>query len=293
MTYNLDNPLFETEHVATLGQPASDTPADLRDGSVYVYTDDIVLMVNVSLATGRPLLVSGNPGSGKSSLARNIARQRGWHYFEEVITPRTQARDLLWRFDAIRRLRDAQVQKLRPIQKYIERGVLWKAFAATDKRSVVLLDEIDKADPDVPNSLLVALGSLEFEVEETGEMVKARRKAPPLVVITTNNERELPKPFLRRCVFLTLEPPDETRLREIARAHGLNGDDEVAKQLAARVVELAEGKTATGRSEPSAAEYLDALRACRKFKVKPGSDEWKAIANATLIKQADRSVGTS
>jgi MoxR-like ATPase len=284
VSYDLRNPLFKTDHVSTVGDRVANTPADLRDGSVYVYTDEIVLMINVALATGRPLLVSGRPGSGKSSLARNIARQSGWHYFEEVITPRTQARELLWRFDAVRRLRDAQINQLRPTEEYLERGVLWKAFAAGGKRSVVLLDEMDKADPDVPNSLLVALGSLEFEVEETGEQVHARREEPPLVVITTNNERELPKPFLRRCVLLSLAPPDVTRLLEIAGAHGIRGEDDLAERLARRVIELADGGADAGRSEPSAAEYLDALRACRHFNVTLGSGEWQAIEQATLVK---------
>jgi MoxR-like ATPase len=289
MTYDLTEPLFETDHVAKVGSRDKNTIADLRDGSVYVYTDEIVLMINVALATGRPLLISGSAGSGKSSLARNVARLRKWHYFEEVITPRTQARDLLWRFDAVRRLRDAQAKELGPIEQYLRRGVLWEAFVADDKRSVVLLDEIDKADPDVPNSLLVALGSLEFTVEETNEPVVASASEPPLVVITTNNERELPKPFMRRCVLLALQPPDVPRLLEIADAHGLGQDEKLARSLAERVVELAAKASAAGLPEPSAAEYLDALRACRQFKISPESDAWEAIASATLIKRPDGS----
>jgi MoxR-like ATPase len=211
------------------------------------------------------------------------------HYFEEVITPRTQARDLLWRFDAVGRLRDAQADELGPIEQYLRRGVLWEAFVADDKRGVVLLDEIDKADPDVPNSLLVALGSLAFTVEETDEPVIASASEPPLVVITTNNGRELPKPFMRRCVLLSLQPPDVPRLLEIADAHDLGQDEKLATSLAERVVELAASASAGGLPEPSAAEYLDALRACRQFKISPESDTWEAIASATLIKRTNGS----
>src|SRR5687767_783409 len=204
---------------------------DQREGSVYVYSPEIVLAVNVALATRRPLLVRGPSGSGKSSLARNVANFLNWRYYETVISSRTQARDLLWEVDLLRRLNAAQAQDRvlgADLAPYVTPGVLWwafdrpgalrhgKAVKAADSgqqapkepgeqkhpaaRAVVLIDEIDKADPDVPNNLLVPLGSLQFRVEETGALVETDAKRAPLVFITTNDERELPAAFLRRCV---------------------------------------------------------------------------------------------
>jgi len=328
---------------------------DRRDGSVYVYTDEIKLAVRVALATERPLLVRGPSGSGKSSLARNIARFKRWQYYEEVVSSRTQARDLQWRFDTLRRLSDAQVQQLKEASAwYIEPGVLWWAFdresarqrglseeelkrqvpaierdkffavdpgvdpeneksdgaakeiekaAGGDEgipRAVVLLDEIDKADPDTPNNLLVPLGSHRFAVQETGATVEARQ--PPLIIITTNDERELPVAFLRRCVSLTLKGPNEARLVEIAKAHFQLTDDtdeaaeeiELCHTVADYVLNLADEDNKAGRSAtPSTAEYLDALRACRELDVRPKRDRkiWEAVAQATLRKtRADNGV---
>jgi MoxR-like ATPase len=271
--------------------------ADRTVDDVYVYRDDeIVLAVNVALATARPLLVSGPPGSGKSSLAPNVARvldadsKHGrWEYGYHVVTPRTRAEDLLWRYDALRRLRDAQANKLGADDRYLERGVLWTAFERSHKevRTVVLIDEIDKADPDVPNSLLEVLGNLSFKVAETGEVVTARETFEPLVILTTNDERELPRPFLRRCVTLTLKRPDPKRLEAIAAAHGLAGDPKLAKRLAERVKELVDEAKDSTRRAPSTAEYLDALRACNRLNVTLGSPDWAMVEAATLRKRVD------
>ncbi|HEU0054654.1 MAG TPA: MoxR family ATPase, partial [Longimicrobium sp.] len=195
----------------------SDAVGDRRDGAIYHYTPEIVLAVRVALATGRPLLVRGPSGSGKSSLAQNIARVLGWDFVDQVITSRTQAQDLLWTVDHIRRLRDAHTNQLGPFEAYVHPGPLWRAFdptgarrqadrsaatepppsdAAAPRRVVVLLDEIDKADPDVPNNLLVALGSLEFLVSDLGLTVRGRREMVPLIVLTTNDERDIPDAFL-------------------------------------------------------------------------------------------------
>lgn len=310
---------FNPEHVVNLA-PSGDGAAagDRRDGSVYVYTDEIVLAVNVALATGRPLLLRGPSGSGKSTLARNVARVLGWRYYEDVISSRTQARDLLWRFDTLRRLSDAQVKRLEErLYAYIDPGVLWWAFDRTSalrrgapdgvevplaaepaqesrhERAVVLLDEIDKADPDVPNNLLVPLGSLEFTVQEIDERIQGAR--PPLIFITTNDERELPPAFLRRCIVLTLAGPDRTRLTEIARAHFGDDDKELYEKVAGLVLEQgAEPAAAGGRRDrrvgqavPSTAEYLDAVRACRKLKIRPENEIWSQIAQVTLWKPRD------
>src|ERR1043165_3694438 len=179
---------------------------DRRDGLVYVYNEQIELAINVALATHRPILIRGTSGSGKSSLARNVARRLKWWYYEQVVTSRTQARDLQWSFDTLRRLSDAQANNLKANAAYIEPGVLWwalypngaarrgqpanhklppvenpgiappegKSTISTEAGAVVLLDEIDKADPDVPNNLLVPLGSLQFHLKETN--------APPVVL---------------------------------------------------------------------------------------------------------------
>lgn len=157
--------------------------------------DEVVLAVNVALKTGRPLLLFGPPGSGKSTLAPNVARILGWEYYAHVVTARTEPEDLLWRFDALKRLNDAQAKQLvDDMGHYYTKGPLWRAFAAPGgKRSVVLIDEIDKADPDLPNSLLGPLGSLSFPVPWDDEQsVSVPPERAPFVVITTNDERELP-----------------------------------------------------------------------------------------------------
>jgi MoxR-like ATPase len=280
---------------------------DARDGAVYVYTDRIVLAVNVALATNRPLLLRGLPGSGKSSLAHNVARVLGRRYYEAVITSRTQARDLLWTFDALRRLRDAQAgERDMPLATYLEPGPLWWAFDPETARrrgggddprvpdalppgpggrragSVVLLDEIDKADPDTPNNLLVPLGSLEFVVSDLNLPVYARRP-PPLVFITTNEERDLPQAFLRRCVTLEIDPPDEDRLVDIARAH-FGPEGEPGYRAIARLICLDGGPTSD--DPPNTAEFLDAVRASHELNiaVDPNNALWQNVESITLRK---------
>ncbi|MFL6255072.1 MAG: AAA family ATPase [Pyrinomonadaceae bacterium] len=301
------------------GEKGALRAGDRRDGLVYVYNDKIELAVNVALVTGRPMLIRGPSGSGKSSLARNVARRMRWWYYEQVITSRTQARDLLWTFDSLRRLSDAQANRLNEnAAHYVEPGVLWWAFdpkraaarvagggqvenRATDPGiapaeagsaadgAVVLLDEIDKADPDVPNNLLVPLGSLEFRVKETGALVEASR--PLLIMITTNDERVLPNAFTRRCVTLNLEPPNEELLVKIAREHYGPDKSGVYKAIARRVLEemsaVRDAKVVgENKHVPSTAEYLDTVRAFMDLGVDPETDAeaWRVISSATIWK---------
>jgi MoxR-like ATPase len=279
--------------------PAGLPEGDRRAGSVYVYDEPIKLAVNVALATRRPLLVAGAPGSGKSSLAANVAVELGWRYYEEVISSRTEARDLLWRFDALRRLRDAQAQSEDlDSARYVEAGVLWYAFDQESARehghdeqegenAVVLLDEIDKADPDVPNNLLVPLGSFTFEVTDIPVKVHAPEERRPFVVLTTNDERELPAAFTRRCIVLKLDPPDVEQYMRIARTHNPDGDEELHRELAELVVKLALQAEERRVPPPSSAEYLDAIRACRDLGIDSGSDEWDGVIATTLRKRRD------
>jgi len=280
---------------------------DVGDYSIYVYNDDAVLAVNVALATGRPLLVRGPSGGGKSSLALNVANVLNRRYYEKVISSRTQAQDLLWEIDHLRRLQDAQTQTLKSdYRPYVNPGVFWWAFdrqSALSQRNiavphasegpepgeninqpeaVVLLDEIDKADPDVPNNLLVPLGSQCFRVDETGELVSARKS--PLVFLTTNEERQLPVAFLRRCVELKLKDLTEDDLVKIGQAHFSTADPALLKKVA----ELILNQSVDGVA-PSAAEYLDTTRACLELEIDPDAAIWKDLSKITVWKHGRKS----
>jgi MoxR-like ATPase len=255
----------------------------------YVYhTPEIVLAVNVALATDRPLLLSGRPGSGKSTLARHVASCLEWEYQEETVTSRTQANDLLWRFDALQRLSEASSTnvEVRAEREYVEPGVLWWTFNPDsahlssprlknmEKPSafqkirgiVVLLDEIDKAEPDVPNDLLVPLGDRSFVPRGHPTPVAATKKF--LLCITTNGERELPQAFVRRCITLSLKRPSPERLREIAVAHHpeLAQTDEVLDHVLSAFSALEKEMIRLRRRPPSTAEFLDAVQACLELK---------------------------
>jgi MoxR-like ATPase len=288
------------------GAVAFRTPAD----DVYVYRDRIVLAVNVALATGRPLLIAGEPGSGKSTLARNVAAVLGWWYYKAMITSRTQANDLLWTFDALRRLNDAYDPNatLRSKQHYIEPGTLWWAFdpataeqrgtqqlleaeararnpgtlGDSDYAAVVLLDEIDKADPDVPNDLLEPFDLGAFTVRETNDRVESKRRV--LLMLTTNGERELPPAFMRRCVTLVLDEPDEDWFVRIAEQRFGAGDADLHRDVARHVMTLRQKAEQLGVREPSTGEYLDALTACKDLGVGTGGDAWSQFVRTVLWK---------
>jgi len=298
---------FRPELAPPPGQ-GSDAIADVTHRRTYVFSDEIVLAVNVALVTNRSLLVFGPPGSGKSSVAREIARELRWRYYEHVVTSRTEAADLQWRVDLVRRLADSQAKTLDADENaYVAPGALWWAFDPetaktlawrasergafdadqTGDRAVVLVDEIDKADVDLPNNLLVPLGSWRFTAP-IGQ-VSVDRDHVPLVVITSNNERDLPPAFVRRCVILNLPEPTHAHLVRVADAHlGRVVDgadrDELFRAAADIVVEHA---SATPGRQPSTAEYLDFVRACLELDVAPGSSEWQSLRAATLAKEPD------
>jgi MoxR-like ATPase len=288
-------------------------PGDRRTEPVYVYDERITLALNVAVVTGRPLLIAGEAGTGKSSLAFHLSKVFGWRLYTQAVSSRTQARDLQWTFDSVRRLNDAQAHEVRPRPAYVEPGVLWWAFnresalrrgleeeqsqrleidrpsdpcvSGSEARAIVLLDEIDKADPDVPNDLLEPLASYRFRCDEVGATIQAEQV--PLVVITTNEERDLARAFLRRCVFLRLPAPDRHKLLQIARVHFPDGAQGLHELVADRFFGLREQSQRERVRPPSTAEYLDALGACQMLRI---TDEagfmahWSSIAELTLMK---------
>lgn len=186
--------------------------------SNYVATDDLRIAVNAAITLERPLLVKGEPGTGKTVLAREIASALDAPMIEWNIKSTTKAQQGLYEYDAVSRLRDSQLgdERVKDIANYIRRGKVWEAFVS-DKRPVLLIDEIDKADIEFPNDLLQELDRMEFHVYETGDLVKAKQR--PIILITSNNEKELPDAFLRRCFFHYIKFPDEETMREIVEVH--------------------------------------------------------------------------
>ena len=191
----------------------------------YVATDDLTLAVNAAVTLGRPLLIKGEPGTGKTQLAEEIATALSRPIFEWHIKSTTKAQQGLYEYDAVSRLRDSQLgdDRVRDIGNYIVRGRVWDAFAC-EVQPVLLIDEIDKADIEFPNDLLLELDRMEFFVYETRELVKARHR--PIIIITSNNEKELPDAFLRRCFFHYIRFPDAETMQRIIDVHypGLKQD---------------------------------------------------------------------
>src|SRR5574344_2451162 len=186
--------------------------------SSYVATDDLKLAVNAAITLQRPLLIKGEPGTGKTLLAEQLAEALGTRLISWHIKSTTKAHQGLYEYDAVSRLRDSQlgVDKVHDVRNYIKKGKLWEAFEA-DQRVVLLIDEIDKADIEFPNDLLQELDRMELFVYETGETVKAAQR--PIIVITSNNEKELPDAFLRRCFFHYIAFPDRETLKKIVDVH--------------------------------------------------------------------------
>lgn len=223
----------------------------------YVAADDLAIAVNAAVTLQRPLLVKGEPGPGKTELARQVAAVLGLPLIEWHVKSTTKAQQGLYEYDAVGRLRDSQLgdARVHEVRNYIRKGKLWQAFEA-ETRVVLLIDEIDKADIEFPNDLLQELDRMEFHVYETGEMVAARHR--PVVIITSNNEKELPDAFLRRCFFHFIRFPDADMLAAIVRVHFPNIK---AQLLAAALTQFYELREVPGlKKKPSTSEVLDWLR---------------------------------
>src|SRR5688572_25306926 len=223
----------------------------------YVATDDLRVAVNASIALERPLLVKGEPGTGKTMLALEVARALGMPIIEWHIKSTTKAHQGLYEYDAVARLRDGQLgeERARDIRNYIKKGKLWEAFTAP-KRPVLLIDEIDKADIEFPNDLLQELDRMEFYCYELDETIKA--KVRPVVIITSNNEKELPDAFLRRCFFHYIKFPDNETMSQIIDVH-FPGIKQRLVEEALRI--FFEVREVPGlKKKPSTSELLDWLK---------------------------------
>ena len=223
----------------------------------YVATDELMVAVNAAITLSRPLLIKGEPGTGKTQLAEEIARALGLPLFEWHIKSTTKAQQGLYEYDAVSRLRDSQLGDARvaDIGNYIVKGRVWEAFAC-EQRPVLLIDEIDKADIEFPNDLLRELDRMEFYVQETRELVKALHR--PIILITSNNEKELPDAFLRRCFFHYIRFPDAATMQQIVEVHfpGLK------KALLAEALQafFRVRETPGLKKKPSTSELLDWIK---------------------------------
>jgi MoxR-like ATPase len=223
----------------------------------YVAPPDLTVAVNAAVALERPLLVKGEPGTGKTELARQVALSLGMPLVEWHVKSTTKAQQGLYEYDAVSRLRDSQLGEARvhDVSNYIRKGKLWQAFEAPAK-VVLLIDEIDKADIEFPNDLLQELDRMEFHVYETGETVRARQR--PVVIITSNNEKELPDAFLRRCFFHYIRFPDMETMRAIVAVHFPGIRESLLTAALTQFFELRE--TPGLKKKPSTSEVLDWLK---------------------------------
>ncbi len=223
----------------------------------YVSTDDLTVAVNAAIALERPLLVKGEPGTGKTELALQVASALNLPILEWNIKSTTKAQQGLYEYDAVSRLRDSQLgeERVHDVKNYIKKGKLWQAFDA-EERIVLLIDEIDKADIEFPNDLLQELDKMEFHVYETGETIKA--KVRPIVIITSNNEKELPDAFLRRCFFHYIRFPEADVLKQIVDVHFPGIKPELVAEALTQFYEIRE--TPGLKKKPSTSEVLDWLK---------------------------------
>jgi MoxR-like ATPase len=235
----------------------SNTGQSFQGSNNYVATDDLKMAVNAAITLQRPLLIKGEPGTGKTMLAEEVAASLGMPLLQWHIKSTTKAQQGLYEYDAVSRLRDSQLgdNKVQDIRNYIVQGVLWQAFTASEP-TVLLIDEIDKADIEFPNDLLRELDRMEFFVYETREMIQATHR--PLVIITSNNEKELPDAFLRRCFFHYIAFPDPVTMQKIVDVHHPN----IKKDLLATSLQtFYEIRNLPGlKKKPSTSELIDWLK---------------------------------
>ena len=223
----------------------------------YVATEDLTVAVNAAVTLERPLLVKGEPGTGKTELARQVAQALGVDMLEWNIKSTTKAQQGLYEYDAVSRLRDSQLgdERVHDVKNYIRKGKLWQAFEA-DSKLVLLIDEIDKADIEFPNDLLQELDKMEFHVYETGETIRAKHR--PVVIITSNNEKELPDAFLRRCFFHYIRFPDVETMKKIVEVHHPGIKEQL---LTTALTQFYEIRDQGGlKKKPSTSEVLDWLK---------------------------------
>ena len=223
----------------------------------YIATDDLTVAVNAAVTLERPLLVKGEPGTGKTELARQVASALGLEMMEWNIKSTTKAQQGLYEYDAVSRLRDSQLgeERVHDVANYIKKGKLWQAFEA-DQKVVLLIDEIDKADIEFPNDLLQELDRMEFHVYETGQTIKAAQR--PIVIITSNNEKELPDAFLRRCFFHYIRFPEAEVMKQIVAVHHPGIKDQL---LAEALTQFYDIRDQSGlKKKPSTSEVLDWLK---------------------------------
>ena len=233
------------------------TPMKFEGTETYVTTDDLTIAVNAAITLERPLLVKGEPGTGKTVLALEVAKAIGAPIIEWHIKSTTKAQQGLYEYDAVSRLRDSQLgdERVKDIANYIRRGKLWDAFTSP-QRPVLLIDEIDKADIEFPNDLLQELDRMEFHVYETGETVKAETR--PIVIITSNNEKELPDAFLRRCFFHFIKFPDTDTMRDIVDVHFPGLKDRLVSEALRVFYDIRD--VAGIKKKPSTSELLDWIK---------------------------------
>ena len=231
--------------------------AGFKSTDRYIASRDLEVAVNAAVALQRPLLVKGEPGTGKTVLAHEIANALGHPLIEWHVKSTTKAQQGLYEYDAVSRLRDGQLgdERVKDISNYIVRGKLWEAFES-EKQTVVLIDEVDKADIEFPNDLLLELDRMQFFVYETRQTIKAKHR--PIVIITSNNEKELPDAFLRRCFFHYIRFPDRETMEQIVQAHYPDIKQELAREALTVFFKIREVPGL--KKKPATSELLDWLK---------------------------------
>ncbi len=245
----------------------------------YSATEDLTVAVNAAVTLERPLLIKGEPGTGKTELAKQVALGLDLDMLEWNIKSTTKAQQGLYEYDAVSRLRDSQLgdQRVNEISNYIRKGKLWEAFDS-NKKVVLLIDEIDKADIEFPNDLLQELDKMSFYVYETGKTIAANHR--PVVIITSNNEKELPDAFLRRCFFHYIKFPDQETLQKIVKVHYPKIKDDLLSTALSQFFEIREQSGL--KKKPSTSEVLDWLKLLLSEDLKP--EDLRRDASSALPK---------